>query len=537
MVTAAGDTWTAEPVWAQDGTASLRDGTFEVSVTITSVAASLWFRAQNGSNNYLWQLRAGTPGVLKTHVQRDGAYAVLSERTIGAPVPTGTPVRVRIELAGSTIKTYPGEALIDTTVDATYATGTVGLRNGSTESQRYHFASFTDPTGRRLVDEDFSSGPGVFAGGTVFGGDLVLDRGRSLLAVLGESNDWALLRSEFVLPDNPVAAAFVYATGQSPAQARQYVYKMWLNDALVGVGPVRAMAGEARYETHEVTAGLKPGINALSALCYSTAGRSFQAQLVVLFSDGTRQVIATGDDWRTRRAGRWRPAAGFTGGGFYQAPQEYVDARAEPVGWTAPGYDDRDWEPAAVATLTRALEPAWVDGMGYTYVRPAAVERLEPGRWLLDMGGPWSAACGSPSPVSPASRGPPRRGAHRHRRALQPARRSDLPRGVDAARRSSEAGALGLPCSGCRGGTTTQSSRAPTRSSTGSGRCAATPSRPRVSTSTRTPRPANAVRTRVTRSSTSSRSTARSGRSRSRDTPRRTSPVVPPGLRSTASRR
>lgn len=386
LVTVAGDTWTAEPIWAPDGTVSLTDGTFEVSVTITSVAASLWFRAKDTANNYLWQLRAGSPGVLKTHVQRNGAYTVLSERPIGLPVPTGVPLRLRVELAGTTIRTYLGDTLIDTTVDDTYASGSIGFRNGSTESQRFHSATFTDLSGKVLVNEDFSSGPGVFVGGTVQDGDLVLGRGQSLLATLGESNDWALLRTEFDLPDKPVEAAFVYATAQSPEPARQYVYKLWLNDAFVGVGPVRAMAGEARYHTHDVTASVVPGRNALAALCYSSRERCFLAQLVVVFADGTRQVVATGDGWRARRAGRWLPAAGFTGGGYYQAPQEYIDARHEPVGWRRRGFDDRDWEPAAAASLTRPLEPAWAPNMTYTYVRPKAIEQLGPGRWLFDFG-------------------------------------------------------------------------------------------------------------------------------------------------------
>ncbi|MFJ8581732.1 family 78 glycoside hydrolase catalytic domain [Micromonospora sp. NPDC093277] len=386
VVTAAGSTWTAEPIWAPDDRRALRDGTFEVSVTITSVAASLWFRAQDTSNNYLWQLRAGSPGVLKTHVQRNGTYTVLNERPITVPVPTGTPLRLRVELAASTIRTYLGDTLVDTTADTTYASGSIGFRNGSTESQRFHSASFTDAAGNRLVDEDFSSGPGMFTGGTVQGGDLVLDRGQSLLASLSESNDWALLRTELVLPDKPIAAAFVYATAQSPEPTRQYVYKLWVNETVAGVGPVRAMAGEARYQTHEVTGRLVPGRNALAALCYSPQERTFLAQLVVVFTDGTRQVVATGDGWRSRRAGRWRPPAGITGGGYYQAPQEYLDARYEPVGWTGPGFDDGSWEPVTAASLTRRLEPAWVTNMTYTYRRPTAVEQLGPGRWLFDLG-------------------------------------------------------------------------------------------------------------------------------------------------------
>ncbi|GIG91466.1 family 78 glycoside hydrolase catalytic domain [Plantactinospora endophytica] len=395
VVTAAGDTWVAEPIWAPDGTVRLGDGSFEVSVTITSVAASLWFRAQNTANNYLWQLRAGTPGVLRTHVQRNGSYTVLADRPLTEPVPVGAPLRLRIELAGPTIRTYLGDVLVDTTVDGTYSAGSIGFRNGSTEAQRFHSATFTDPAGAVLVDEDFSTGPGVFApGGTVNGGDLVVERGQSVLATLGESNDWALLRTEVVLPRKAVAAGFVYATGQSPEPTRQYVYQLRVNDEFAGVGPVRAMAGEARYATHDVTGLLRPGRNALAALCYSAQERAFLAQLVVVYTDGTRQVFGTGPGsgtgsgtgWRARRAGAWRPPAGFTGGGYYQAPQEYLDARREPVGWTRAGYDDSGWQPAVAAPLTRPLAPAWVGDMEYTYRRPVAVHRLEPGRWLFDLG-------------------------------------------------------------------------------------------------------------------------------------------------------
>ncbi|MBE1488428.1 family 78 glycoside hydrolase catalytic domain [Plantactinospora soyae] len=386
VVTAAGNTWIAEPIWAPDGSVALGDGTFEVSVTITAVAASLWFRAQNSANNYLWQLRAGTPGVLRTHVQRGGSYTVLADKPIGVAVPVGTPLRLRVELDGSTIRTFLGESLVDTTVDGTYAAGSIGFRNGSTESQRFGSATFTDPAGTRLVDEDFLAGPGVFTGGTVADGELVVDRGRSVLATLGESNDWALLRTEVVLPNKPIAGAFVHATAQSPEPTRQYVYKLWLGGRIVGVGPVRAMAGEARYQTHDVTSRLRAGRNVLAALCYSPQERGFLAQLVVVFADGTRQVFATGDGWRSRRAGGWRPPSGTTGGGYYQAPQEYIDARREPVGWTGTGFDDHDWEPAVAAPLTRALEPAWVTNMAYSYRRPTAVERPEPGRWLFDLG-------------------------------------------------------------------------------------------------------------------------------------------------------
>lgn len=116
-----------------------------------------------------------------------------------------------------------------------------------------------------------------------------------------ESDDWALLRTEFVLPDKPVSCAFVQATAQSPEGARRYAYKLWCNGSVAGRGPGRSMGTEARYHTHDPTALLRPGPNALAALCYTAAGHQFQAQAVVVFADGSRQVTGTSPLWRAQR--------------------------------------------------------------------------------------------------------------------------------------------------------------------------------------------------------------------------------------------
>ena len=386
VITAAGETWTAEPVWAPDGSVTLRDGRLDVEVTITSVSVGLLLRAQDVNNTYLWQVFAGSPGRIKPHVRQNGAYTVLKEVPLPVAVPLGQPFTLSVELEGSTIRTYIDGVLVDTTTDPTYAEGSIGFRNGSRESQRIHWVRFTDPDGNVLVEEGFTGGPGVFVGGTTSGGDLVTSGGQQILAALGETREWALLRTEFDLPSKPVAAAWLYATGRTPEPARQYVYKAWVNGRFAGLGPSRAKGSEARYQTHDVTALVRPGRNALAALCWAEQDQRFLAELHVLFADGTRKVVGTSERWRARRGGHWRPPGPGLNTSYYHAPSENIDARYEPAGWTKPGFDDSGWEPAEVRAPIERLAPAPVEPILEHTVKPVAVERLAEGVWRVDLG-------------------------------------------------------------------------------------------------------------------------------------------------------
>jgi alpha-L-rhamnosidase len=197
---------------------------------------------------------------------------------------------------------------------------------------------------------------------------------------------WLLARTEFEIPAD-VEAVWVHATGASPEPARQYVFRLTLNGAFVGVGPVRSYAPqqEERYSTFDLTDLVRPGKNALAALCYTTEGRLFLASLTIVRSNGERTVINTGPAWRVFSGDRWRPPAGFTGGGYFKAPEENIDARQEPVGWQLPGFDDRGWAIPEKRPFGLTLRPHSVDEITQTIVKPSAVQ-LSPGRWIFDLG-------------------------------------------------------------------------------------------------------------------------------------------------------
>ncbi|MGW0820146.1 family 78 glycoside hydrolase catalytic domain [Streptomyces sp. NPDC002845] len=387
LATSVEDAWEAEPIWAPAGPV-MTDGTLTTRLKITAVAAGLWFRAANTSNNYMWQLRAGSPGVLKKHVCVNGTYTVLAEVQLPFAVATGEWVDFAVTMTGSTFTTTVNGTVVDTTTDTRYASGNIGLRNGRTESQVYDHVTFTAADGTVLLDDDFASDKGTFATGTVSGGTLTFPTGAASLSSYGADDTWALLRHEYgTEPGKEIAAAVLYVAATSPGPARQYVAKVWSNGTAVGHASVRSGTGTA-YQAFDITSTLRPGgkANALAALCWTTSQQKFLAQLEITYTDGSRSTVASGSGWKARRQAGLLPAKGSAGSSYFTVPQEYWDLRREPVGWTEPGFDDGDWSAPAVRAAITDLVPAPIEPVRLHDVTPVSVTKAGDGRWLVDLG-------------------------------------------------------------------------------------------------------------------------------------------------------
>ncbi|MDX3865950.1 family 78 glycoside hydrolase catalytic domain [Streptomyces europaeiscabiei] len=387
LATSVEDEWEAKPIWVPAGPV-MTDGTFTVRVKITAVAAGLWFRATSTANNYMWQLRAGTTGVLRKHVCVNGTYTVLGEVKLPFAVTVGEWVDLRVTMTGATFTTTVDGTVVDTATDSRYASGNVGLRNGSTESQTYDRVTFTAADGTVLLDDDFASDKGTFATGTVSGGVLTFPTGASSLSAYGADDTWALLRHEYdTKAGKEIAAAILYVAATSPDPARQYVAKVWSNGTTVGYASVRSGAGTA-YQAFDVTSTLRADgkANALAALCWTTSQQKFLAQLEITYTDGSRSTVASGDGWRARRQAGLLPSKGSAGSSYFTVPQEYWDLRREPVGWTKHGFDDGDWVKPVVRTAIDGLVPALIEAIRPHDVTPASVTEVADGRWLVDLG-------------------------------------------------------------------------------------------------------------------------------------------------------
>lgn len=294
---------------------------------------------------------------------RQSAYRLQITRT--APVLDTEPAMVwdsgRVMSDASTAVPYSGGALAEDSVF--YWRVQVWDQHGLT-------SGWSDP--RRLITR---------VGPTWAGVPIWLPEG-----VEAEHN-WLLGRTEFEVAGD-VEAVWIRATGQSPEPARQYVFRLFVNGEFAGVGPVRSWdpSRETRYNTLDVSGLVRSGRNTVAVLCYCAEGHAFQADIVIAFRDGSHQVIGTGDRWRVRSGNRWRPASGDTGGGYYQAPQEFIDAREEPIGWTSPEFVATDWLAPRQRPALPELKPAATETLALLVIEPAHVKRVGTGRWLVDMG-------------------------------------------------------------------------------------------------------------------------------------------------------
>nr|GID87135.1 hypothetical protein Ade03nite_60590 [Actinoplanes derwentensis] len=387
--------WRAKWIGRERPSASWTDYTVDVRLTVTRDAAGVFFRARGVNDAYMWQLADfGDVPVLRPHVRIGGTWQLLKQVPIGdvvAPADFNKPHDLRIEAAGSTIRTFVDGTLVDTTVDSRITSGTVGLRTSDPETAVVHSVKVT--AGDRVeVDADLTEGTNPFTAGTPTAQGLALSgTTETLLADLGGK---PLLRREFRV-DRTVSRARIYATALG-------VYELSLNGSRVGDHQLAPgwtdYTKRIQYQSFDVTAQLVAGDNTIGAMLGDGwwSGHiawfgdklygqrpELLAQLHIDYTDGTSQVI--GSD------GTWRSADGPVLRGDNVHGETY-DARLDPPGWRRSAYDDTAWSPATVRD-TSADDPtkrlvAQVDPpvKVTAELKARAVTQPRPGVWVFDLG-------------------------------------------------------------------------------------------------------------------------------------------------------
>ena len=176
-------------------------------------------------------------------------------------------------------------------------------------------------------------------------------------------------------------------------------YKLYIDGALIDVGPGRSEAPVWRgapepgtfralnFQTLDVTAALPPGgphVLALQAMFEGAGGAAALLQVVFRAADGAALgVVGTDASWAAFDGDAHRkPGPPTHGKSAGTAFLEYIDARAEPVGWRLPGFlPGAGWAPANAtppsAADVRALHarmepPMQVVDLALAALRPAA---------------------------------------------------------------------------------------------------------------------------------------------------------------------
>jgi len=208
-----------------------------------------------------------------------------------------------------------------------------------------------------------------------------------------------LVRREFNL-FKPLARARLYATALGAYEAR-------INGQRVGdahLAPEITVASDhVLYQCYDAMPLLRSGANAIGALVgdgwYAGAfawrneryalgdgPRRFIAQLALDYADGSREVIATGPQWRMSESAV-RASEIYNG--------ESYDARAEIPGWDQAGFDDRRW-PATEVGKTPAVRLIAQIGPPVRATRTLTVQKItpvRPGVFVCDFGQNFAGWC------------------------------------------------------------------------------------------------------------------------------------------------
>lgn len=388
--TGPGVTWAnSKPIWAAPANLTWSNYVLTAHLSISEVALGIRFRSPDVKNGYMWQFR-GADNRLVPHKLVNGTFTALP----GINLPAGTLaigklVAVRIETSGSTIRTFIDDVLVHTFEDSTFLVGGVGVRTGNYESGKVDDLSLVDSSGTKLLETTFEPGDRAISCGTVRDGSLQVPRASNCLNS-GINVDWAFLRKDFTLKNTPVAWATVYATGTSPLPSRQYVYKLYLNGKFVGLGPTTPTGTESRYDGFDVTDLIRSNeANTLAAVAYTTKEQAFQAELVIAYQDGSREVIGTNNSWKAQSGDFAFPSSGSIGTSYFAAPKENLNALYFPYGFDAPGYIDSAWQPASEKTIALTFSAAPMAKVKEQLSAPIKIVEKSAGNYFIDFGRTW----------------------------------------------------------------------------------------------------------------------------------------------------
>lgn len=196
------------------------------------------------------------------------------------------------------------------------------------------------------------------------------------------------LRKEFTVPGG-VKRATVYFSGLGWSEL--YINGQRIGDHLLSP-PLSQYPKRSYYETYEVTRLVKPGSDAIGVVLgngrfYSPRSNAFNSgfprlllQLHIEFADGSQTNIVSDESWKITTNGPIIANNEYDG--------EQYDARKEFPDWSRPGFDDSNWQPAALVSAPGPMvsgirqEPIHITAER----QPVAMNELRPGVYIFDMG-------------------------------------------------------------------------------------------------------------------------------------------------------
>ncbi len=200
------------------------------------------------------------------------------------------------------------------------------------------------------------------------------------------------LRREFVV-EKPIRRATAYVCGLG-------LFEFQLNGRKIGDHVLEPALSEYEkrvyYVTFDVTSMVREGRNAAGIwlgngryfaprLKVPTETRTYgypklRFQLNIEYADGQTLEVTTDDQWKLTTQGPIRANNEYDG--------EIYDARLEQKGWSEPGFDDSQWQPAREVEGPKGeLQAQMIEPIRITQtLQPAGLTEPKPGVFVFDMG-------------------------------------------------------------------------------------------------------------------------------------------------------
>lgn len=215
-----------------------------------------------------------------------------------------------------------------------------------------------------------------------------LGSGWTATPIWSSAGNFAYLRKQVTLPSKTIDKAIAFVTGRSTASSRQYVFRLYINGSLIGVGPARGFNSKVPYNVFDVTGKLTAGTaNVIAAACYSyDSSKDFLLQMKINYTDGTSETIVTDGTWKAKDVSNiYNMSTYYTS--YYKAGNENIDARNIPYGWNNTGYNDSSWAAAGAKTAyTSSLVAQPMRNMEIVEQAPISVVNKGGGNFFFDFG-------------------------------------------------------------------------------------------------------------------------------------------------------
>jgi hypothetical protein len=205
----------------------------------------------------------------------------------------------------------------------------------------------------------------------------------------GKNSGWAFLRGTIKVADKSVLAATVYASGASTAPAHQWVYRLSVNNKVLGVGPTPSQnqSNTTEYNSWDVTSILtRNSTRTFGALAYTQLDQQFVLEVVIQYLDGTRTVWGTGTNWQAMDGGSVYPSAGSVGTAYFSAPVEDLNAARYPWGFDTPTFTPTGWSTPVIKAQVGGLTPLPTANVQLAQHYARSVKKLGTDHYLIDFG-------------------------------------------------------------------------------------------------------------------------------------------------------